>query len=67
MVVLGGGLLGTPRLNSLVTERIEREWPGAPVRHTRSGVGGAAWLAARNLGVELPAYLHATLTGAVQA
>nr|WP_240977824.1 BadF/BadG/BcrA/BcrD ATPase family protein [Knoellia sp. DB2414S] len=62
VVVLGGGLLGTPLLNGLVTERIEDGWPGSQVTHTGSGVGGAAWLAARSLGVDLPADLHATLT-----
>lgn len=62
VVVLGGGLLGTPRLRGLVTERVDGAWPGSPVRHTGSGVGGAAWLAARSLGVDLPDDLHATLT-----
>jgi N-acetylglucosamine kinase-like BadF-type ATPase len=61
-VVLGGGLLGTTVLHDLVTGAIEREWPGSPVRHTGSGVGGAAWLAARGLGVDLDPGLHATLT-----
>ncbi|KGN31451.1 hypothetical protein N802_03550 [Knoellia sinensis KCTC 19936] len=62
VVGLGGGLLGTPRLHQLVVERIADRWPGSAVRHTGSGVGGAAWLAARALGVELPDGLHAALT-----
>lgn len=62
VVVLGGGLLGTDFLNAAVTRRIAQEWPGAPVTSCGSGVGGAAWLAARNLGVPLPAGLHAALT-----
>jgi N-acetylglucosamine kinase-like BadF-type ATPase len=62
VVVLGGGLLGSSRLRDLVTDRIEGRWPGSAVRHTGSGVGGAAWLAARSLGLDLPAGLHATLT-----
>ncbi|KGN37738.1 N-acetylglucosamine kinase [Knoellia subterranea] len=62
VIVLGGGLLGTDRLDSHVSERIKARWPSAPVRHTGSGVGGAAWLAARALGVDLSDGLHAALT-----
>lgn len=67
VVVLGGGLLGTPRLHALVTQRLGELWPGAAVRHTGSGVGGAAWLAARALAardssIHLPPNLHAVLT-----
>jgi N-acetylglucosamine kinase-like BadF-type ATPase len=62
VVVLGGGLLGTAILQSAVRERIARSWPGSPVTTCGSGVGGALWLAARGLGVELPAGLHAALT-----
>ena len=64
VVVLGGGLLGTDRLRAAVERRVADRWPGTPVRHTGSGVGGAAWLAALRVGVELPSHLHATLTGA---
>jgi N-acetylglucosamine kinase-like BadF-type ATPase len=64
VVVLGGGMLGTDRLRGLVEARIGERWPGAPVTRCGSGVGGAAWLAARSLGGQLPADLHATLTGA---
>lgn len=67
VVVLGGGMLGTARLRGLVEERIEARWPGAPVTRCGSGVGGAAWLAARDLGEDLPPDLHATLTGASPA
>jgi N-acetylglucosamine kinase-like BadF-type ATPase len=62
VVVLGGGLLGTGVLRAAVTSRIQQEWPGAPVTTCGSGVGGAAWLATRNLGVGLPTGLHAALT-----
>jgi len=62
VVVLGGGLLGTDLLRSAVTRRLAARWPGAPVTTCGSGVGGAAWLAARSLGVDLPPGLHAALT-----
>ncbi len=62
VVVLGGGLLGTAVLQSAVRERIAGTWPAAPITTCGSGVGGAVWLAARRLGVELPAGLHAALT-----
>jgi glucosamine kinase len=62
VVVLGGGLLGTSFLQAAVRERIARTWPDAPITTCGSGVGGAAWLAARSLGVELPDGLHAILT-----
>ena len=62
VVVLGGGLLGTTVLQTAVRERITRAWPDAPITTCGSGVGGAAWLAARGLGVALPEGLHAALT-----
>lgn len=62
VIVLGGGLLGTPLLQRAVRERVLREWPGSPMTTCGSGVGGAAWLAARRLGVELTPGLHAALT-----
>ena len=63
-VVLGGGLLGTAVLQSAVRERIAGSWPAAPITTCGSGVGGAVWLAARGLGVELPGGLHTALTSA---
>jgi N-acetylglucosamine kinase-like BadF-type ATPase len=62
VVVLGGGVLGTPRVRGATERRIRHRWPSATVTQCGSGVGGAAWLAARGLGVELPASLHAALT-----
>lgn len=62
VVVLGGGVLGTPRVRGATERRIRHRWPSATVTQCGSGVGGAAWLAARGLGVDLPASLHAALT-----
>ena len=62
VVVLGGGVLGTPRVRGATERRIRHRWPSATVTQCGSGVGGAAWLAARGLDVELPASLHAALT-----
>lgn len=62
VVVLGGGVLLTARVRSAVEQRVADRWRGAAITQCGSGVGGAAWLAARNLGVDLPATLHTTLT-----
>jgi glucosamine kinase len=62
VVVLGGGVLLTARVRVAVEQRVQDRWPGAPVTQCGSAVGGAAWLAARNLGVDLPPDLHARLT-----
>lgn len=62
IVVLGGGVLRTPRVLEAVRRRVGRQWPGAEVRQSGSAVGGAAWLAATTLGVDLAPGLHAALT-----
>lgn len=62
VVVIGGGLLGSTRLGELVADHILARWPRTTLSHTGSGAGGAAWLAARNLRIDLPASVHAALT-----
>lgn len=62
VVVIGGGVLMTTVVRQAVERRVRDRWPSAPVAACGSAVGGAAWLAARRLGVELPPTLHATLT-----
>jgi len=62
VVVLGGGVLGTPRVRRATERRIRDLWPSASLTQCGSGVGGAAWLAARRLGVDVPSSLHAVLT-----
>ena len=64
VVVLGGGVLRTPPVLEAVQQRVGQRWPGADIRQSGSAVGGAAWLAARTLGVDLASGLHTALTSA---
>jgi len=62
-IVLSGGMFATRHLTEPLHERLHRRWPDAPIRRATNGAGGAAWMAARWLGVPLPDSLHARLTG----
>jgi N-acetylglucosamine kinase-like BadF-type ATPase len=64
VLVLAGGMLQTPHLRAQVRERVAAQWPGSVIVGSGSGAAGAAWLALRRLGAELPESLHATLTTA---
>ena len=64
VVVIGGGVLMTTRVREAVERRVRHRWRTASVAACGSAVGGAAWLAARRLGEELPASLHGVLTAA---
>jgi N-acetylglucosamine kinase-like BadF-type ATPase len=67
VVVLGGGVLGTQRVRGAVERRVRDQWPGAELTQRGSGAGGAAWLAARSLGVELSPSLHLALTSSTSS
>lgn len=65
-LVLAGGLLirDTPVADAVRQAAADR-WPGAPIRLARDGAGGAAWLAAVQLGAAdcSPGELHLRLLG----
>ncbi|WP_161988554.1 N-acetylglucosamine kinase [Pedococcus bigeumensis] len=64
VVVLAGGMLQTAHLRAGVRGRVAARWPGSVIARSGSGAAGAAWLALRRLGVDLPLSQHATLTAA---